>query len=199
MIGKSQLNDKPESIKRTEKPLAKVNFDLISSSVTSIEGYNYCAVFTDDCSEYRWAYGLKSKDELIGVVKQWYAEIADLREKYQLLIVMRDFAGENMSHEIQEFFTDKGVRVKSYFSTPYEPWQDGLGEAGIKSVLLLARTDMAESCLAGRYWFSAVNHGNNCRNVTFKYRLGTTPYALLYGMKKDGSKFRPFGCKAYVI
>ena len=100
MIGKSQLNDKPESIKRAEKPLAKVNFDLISSSVTSIEGYNYCAGFTDDCSEYRWAYGLKTKDELIDVVKQWYAEIADLREKYQMLVVMRDFAGENMSHEI---------------------------------------------------------------------------------------------------
>jgi hypothetical protein len=64
------------------------------------------------------------------VVKQWYAEIADLREKYQLLVVIRDFAGETMTHEIQEFFTDKGV--KSYFSTPYEPWQDGLGEAGIK-------------------------------------------------------------------
>jgi hypothetical protein len=67
-----------------------------------------------------------------------------------------------MSHEIQEFFTDKGV--KSYFSTPFEPWQDGLpvGEAGIKSVLLLARTEMAESGLAGRDWFSAVNHGKNC-------------------------------------
>jgi hypothetical protein len=57
MIGKSKLNDKPESIKLAEKPLAKVNFDLISSSVTSIEGYNYCAVLTDDCSEYRLAYG----------------------------------------------------------------------------------------------------------------------------------------------
>jgi hypothetical protein len=167
-----------------------VNFDLISSSVTSVEGNNYCAVFTDDCSEYRWAYGLKTKDELIDVVKPWYAEIAYLREKYQLLVVIRDFAGENLSHEIQEFFTDKGV--KSYFSTPYEPWQDGLGEAGIKSVLLLATTEMAESGLAGRHWFSTVNHGKNCRNVTFKYRLGTTPYARLYGMKKDVSKFRPF-------
>jgi hypothetical protein len=52
MIGKSQLYDKPESIKRAAKPLAKVNFDSISPSVTSIEGYNYCAVLTDDCSEY---------------------------------------------------------------------------------------------------------------------------------------------------
>ncbi len=64
-------------------------------------------MLTDDCSEYQWAYGLKTKDELIDAVKQWYAEIADLREKYQLLVVimMRNFAGENMSHEIQEFFT----------------------------------------------------------------------------------------------
>ena len=75
MIGKSQLNDKPESIKRAEKSLAKVNFDLISSSVTSIEGCNYCDVLPDYCSEYQWAHGLKTKDELIDAVKQWYAEI----------------------------------------------------------------------------------------------------------------------------
>ncbi len=89
MIGKSQFNDKPETIKRAEKPLAQVNFDLISSSVTLIEGYNYCAVLTDDCSECWWAYGLKTKDELIDVVKQWYAEIADLGEKLQLLVVWK--------------------------------------------------------------------------------------------------------------
>jgi hypothetical protein len=47
MIGESQLYDKPEPIKRAEK----VNFDLISSSVTTIEGYNNCAVLTDDWSE----------------------------------------------------------------------------------------------------------------------------------------------------
>jgi hypothetical protein len=111
---------------------------------------------------------LKTKDELIDTVKQWYAEIADLWGKYQLLVVMRGFAGENMSHEIHEFFTDKGV--KSYFSTPYEPWQDGLGEAGIKSVLLLARTEMAESGLAG----SLPSTMERIAEIfTFKYRLGT--------------------------
>jgi hypothetical protein len=36
------------------------------------------------------------------------------------------------------------------------------------------------------------------RNATFKYRLGTTPYARLYGMENDVSKFSPFACKAYV-
>jgi hypothetical protein len=57
IIGKSQVNDKPDLIKQAEKPLAKVNFDPTSSSVTSIEGYTYCAVFTDDCTEHRWTDG----------------------------------------------------------------------------------------------------------------------------------------------
>ncbi len=39
---------------------------------------------------------------------------------------MRDYGGENMSHEINDFFTEKGHGVNSYFGTPNEAWQDGL-------------------------------------------------------------------------
>ncbi len=56
---------------------------------------------------------IKTKDELIDAVKQWYAAIADLRITYQLLVVMRDFADENMSQEIQEFSPRKVPRVIS--------------------------------------------------------------------------------------
>ncbi len=182
MIGKSQLNYKPESIKRAEIHCQRSHlqrwtliwFHLLlpwlKDAITVLCSL-MIALNIDGHMDSDW----KPKDKLIDAVKQWYAEIANLRGKYQLLrpVVKKDFAGENMSHEIQEFFTDKGV--KSYFSTPYKPWHDGLSEAGIKSVLLLARTEMTESGLAGRYWFSAVKHGKNCRNVTFKYRLGTTP------------------------
>jgi hypothetical protein len=119
IIGKSQLNDKPESIKRAEKPLAKVNFKLISSSVTSIEGYNYCAVLTDDCSECRWAYGLKTKEELLDAVKQWYAEIADLLEKYQLLVVMRDFAGEKLLKTCPMRFKNSSPKKVSRATSPH--------------------------------------------------------------------------------
>ena len=156
MIGKSQLNNYPDSIPRADLPLKKVTFDLITSKITSIEGYNYGAVLTNDCSEYRWEYGLKTKDDMIDVAQQWYAEIAELRQKYQLLVVLRDNAGENSSKEIKDFFTSKGVM--NYFSTPYEPWQDGISEASIKSLLMLTRTEMAESGMAGRFWFSATIH-----------------------------------------
>ena len=196
MIGKSQLNNYPDSIPRADLPLKKVTFDLITSKITSIEGYNYGAILTDDCSEYRWEYGLKTKDDMIDVAQQWYAEIAELRQKYQLLVVLRDNAGENSSKEIKDFFTSKGVM--NYFSTPYEPWQDGISEASIKSLLMLTRTEMAESGMAGRFWFSATIHAKNCRNATYKKRVGTTPHAKIFGSKKDVSKFKPFGCRAYV-
>ena len=121
------------------------------------------------------------------VAKQWFAEIAELRQKYQLYVVMRDNAGENVSKKINAFFTSKGV--KNCFPTPHEQWQDGLFVASIKSVLMLTKAEMAESGMAGRFWFSASNHAKNCRNVTYKQRIGTTPHAKMYGTKADVSKF----------
>ncbi len=48
MIGRSQLNNYPESIMipRADLPLKKVTFDLITSKIASIEGYNYGAILT---------------------------------------------------------------------------------------------------------------------------------------------------------
>jgi hypothetical protein len=40
--------------------LAKINFGVIVSSITSIEGYNYAALFVDDCTGFLWLYGMKT-------------------------------------------------------------------------------------------------------------------------------------------
>ena len=60
----------------------------------------YAALVFDDHSGYKWLYGLKTKDEALDAAKKWMAEIADLREKYPLLVVMRDNAKENSSTAI---------------------------------------------------------------------------------------------------
>ena len=91
--------------------------------------------------------------------------------------------------------------MKNYFSTPYEQWQNGLAESSINSTTLLGtmgRKVMAESGLGGPLWFSATTHSVNCRNAIFKKRIGTTPHENIFGVKKDVSKFRPFGCRAYM-
>jgi hypothetical protein len=88
MIGKSTLEDLPKLKDRA--PLYQVNMDSFSSSVTSIEGYNYAVVFVDWNSGYRWVYGMKLKSDMLKVVKKWFSDIADLRQKHKLVIVMQD-------------------------------------------------------------------------------------------------------------
>ena len=101
---------------------------LLVSSIPSIEGNFYSALFAYDHTGYKWLYGLKTKDEALNAAKRWMAEIADLREKHPLLVVMRDNPKENSSKAICDYFTWMGVNcdysftwmgVKNYYSAGY--------------------------------------------------------------------------------
>ena len=66
---------------------------------------------------------------------------------------MRDNASEYKPEEMMQFLESKGIR--SHFSTPKEQWQNGAVESTINSIMMSARTVMAESGLGGRFWFKA--------------------------------------------
>jgi hypothetical protein len=55
-----------------------------------------------------------------------------------------------------------------------------------------------ESGLGGQIWFSAMMAAKDVRNATYKERIGTTSWMYMHGAKRDVSKFRAFGCRAYV-
>jgi hypothetical protein len=101
MIGKVPLEDFPKARQAKVKPLHQINVDSFSSSVAYIEGYNHAVVL---CTWYRWIYGMKTKDQMIIVVKRWYSNIADLLAKHRLVVVVRDNAGENKSQKVNEVF-----------------------------------------------------------------------------------------------
>ena len=92
------------------------------------------------------------------------------------------------------------MRVKNYYSTAHEQWQNGLPEAAINSGMMLSRTIMVESGLGGpgQFWFKSASAGCEARNVTYKARIGTSPWKLMHGEKKDFSPFRAFGCRVWV-
>ncbi len=66
---------------------------------------------------------------------------------------------------------------------------EGSAKATIHSIMMSARTVMAESGLGGRFWFRAAKAGKDARNFTFKERIVMTPYQAMYGEKKDVSNF----------
>ena len=65
MIGKETFEDFPKAKRPINRPLYQVHMDSFSSSVKSIEGYKHAIVFVDAATEYRWLYGLKTKDDAI--------------------------------------------------------------------------------------------------------------------------------------
>ena len=100
MIGESTLEEDSRELRtRADKPLKQVNIDSFSSSVESIERYSHEVVIVDCHSGYRWLYGMKTKDDMlkVQVIKKWYSDIAYIRQKHDLLVVMRDNAGEKNS------------------------------------------------------------------------------------------------------
>ena len=196
MIGKSKLENMPDRKEHASKPLGRVYIDIFSSSVRSIEGHDFGLLITDDCTMYRWLYGMKTKDEIIKVLKTWYSDISELRQLHELLVVIRDNAGENKSRELKDFFESHGIR--SYFSTAYEQWQNGLAESSINSLMTGARATMVESGLGGRFWFSAAMAAKDARNATYKARIKTTPWHRMHEELRNVSKFRAFGCRAYM-
>ena len=104
MVGKSTLEDYLGEKINADRPLKQVNIDSFSSSVVSIKGYFHAVIMVDCHTGYRWLYGMKTRDEMLQVVKWWYGDIADLRQKHTLVVVMRDNAGEDKSRDIMEYF-----------------------------------------------------------------------------------------------
>ncbi len=53
-VGLKELQSKkPRRKERAADPLRRVNLDILSSSVVSIEGYNFAVVISNDCSGFR--------------------------------------------------------------------------------------------------------------------------------------------------
>ena len=67
--------------------------DTIKCAI-GLEPLNHAIVFVDAATGYRWLYGMKTKDNAIKALRTWYADIADLRTKHKLVVLMRDNASE---------------------------------------------------------------------------------------------------------
>ena len=112
-------------------------------------GWKTILSFVDAATGYRWLYGSITKDDAIKASRKWYRNIADLRTKHKWVVLMRDNASEYESEEVMQFLAERGIR--SHFSTPKEQWQNGAAESTINSIMLIARTVMAESGLGGQF------------------------------------------------
>jgi transposase InsO family protein len=76
---------------------------------TSLSGYAYYVSFIDDYSRKTWVYFLKSKDEVLGMFKEFKALVENLFER-KIKIRRSDNGGEYTSNEFESFCRDAGIK-----------------------------------------------------------------------------------------
>jgi hypothetical protein len=92
----------------------------------------------------------------------------------------------------------ESLGFKIYYSVAYEQLQNGLAESPIKLLNLLVRPQMVESRMTGMFWFRALITAKDARNATYHEHIKTMQHMLVYGQPKNLSKFRTFGCSAFM-
>ena len=122
-VRQSNIGRLPKSKNPINKPLYQIHMDSFSSSVTSIEKYSHEIIFVDAATGYRWIYGMKTKDDAIKALRTWYADIADLRTKHKLVVLVRDNASEYKSEEMMQFLESRGVRRRNNGKTAQQNQQ----------------------------------------------------------------------------
>lgn len=107
-----------------------------------------------------------------------------------------DNAQEFRSHAFEDYCTATGITLT--YSVPYEHAQNGLAEAFVKKIQLVARPLLLHAHLPSNLWGHAVLHAAALLRLRPTLLNTQTPYELLSGRPPDVSHIRVFGCQVWI-
>jgi hypothetical protein len=88
------LQPDPKRNDRATCPLERVHIDLLTGGVTSLEGYDYAMVVTNDTTMHQWVHGLKTKDDSSAMIRKSVCNISYIRDRHLIKIILRDNSGK---------------------------------------------------------------------------------------------------------
>jgi hypothetical protein len=107
-----------------------------------------------------------------------------------------DNAKEFKSHAFEDYCIATGINLT--YSVPYEHAQNGLAEAFIKKIQLVARPLLLHANMPSSLWGHAVLHAASLLKLRPTLLNTQTPQELLSGRPPDVSHIRVFGCQVWV-
>nr|GEW35122.1 hypothetical protein [Tanacetum cinerariifolium] len=150
---RASCNSKPLS--SIDQPLFRPHMDLFGPTfVKSLSKKSYCLVITDDYSIFSWVFFLASKDETPFVLKTFIIGLENLLS-LKVKIIRCDNVTEFKNANLNQFCGLKGI--KSEFSVPRTPQQNGIAEKKNRILIEAARTLLADLLLPIPFWAEAVN------------------------------------------
>lgn len=145
-LSKGTLSSHPTSSRKKAKQVGQIVLtDLIGPlTPTSIGKSKYILLFTDEFSQYRSSYFLKTEDEVIHNLEEYIAKI-ETETGYKLKSLHSDFDSKFVDLKVKTLLNlEHVVHVNSAF---YTPQQNGAAERSNRTLIEATRTILNASNL----------------------------------------------------
>ena len=181
---------------RKTELLELVHSDLCGPMKTkTLGGALYFVTFIDDCSRKLWVYVLKTKDQVLGVFKQFQASVE--RETGKKLKCIRTDNGGEYCGPFDEYCKHQGIRHQK--TPPKTPQLNGLAERMNRTLMERVRCLLSEAKLPNSFWGEALLTAAHVINLSPAVALQSdVPNSVWYGKDVSYDHLRVFGCKAFV-
>ena len=193
MAGKqNRVSFKSYPLSRKTELIDLVHYDLCGPMKTkTLGGALYFVTFIDECSRKLWVYVLKTKDQVLGVFKQFQASVE--RETGKKLKCIRTDNGGEYCGPFDEYCKHQGIRHQK------TPQLNGLVETMNSTLMERVRCLLSEAKLPNSFWGEALLTAAHVINLSPVVALQSdVPNSVWYGKDVSYDHLRVFGCKDFV-
>lgn len=148
----------------------------------------------NDYSRYTEVYFLKHKSEATKYIKEYVRYVENKFEK-KIKIIRSDNGREYITKELKDFLIEHGTRIQ--YTAPYSPFQNGVAEPKMRTLMETARCMLIDADMKKRYWAEAVNTACYLQNILPSKSVSKTPYELGNDKRVNVNDLHIFGCKGY--
>ena len=186
-----------ETSDRKTTVLARVFSDICGKMQTrSCTRYEYFVTFIDDTSRLVNVAFLKEKSEVLHHFKV-FVERVEVQTGKRVETLRSDGGGEYGSKAFKAYLESKGIRHEK--TNAYTLQENGVAERMNRTLVESACAMLHDTGLPNSYWADAIEYAAHIRNTVPTCALsGSTPYEAWSRNSPDVSRFRIFGCKAFV-
>ncbi|PRQ16261.1 putative RNA-directed DNA polymerase [Rosa chinensis] len=165
------------------------------SPTSSVSGFRYYVLFTDEYSRFTWVYPMRRKNE---VFTHFQSLVVMIQNHFHSSIkfLQSDNGTEYVTNAFSHYCKSLGILQR--FSCPHTPQQNGLAERKHQHIATMTRTLLLTSGVPHNLWVEAVLTSVYLINLlptpVFDW---ATPYSCLYGRSPPYSSLRVFGCSCF--
>nr|GEY66508.1 putative ribonuclease H-like domain-containing protein [Tanacetum cinerariifolium] len=168
---------KTKPVISVNQPLFRLHMDLFGPTFfKSLNKKCYCLVITDDYSRFTWVFFLATKDETGPILKTFITGLEN-HLSLKVKVIRSDNGAEFKNSDLNQFCELKGI--KSEFSVPRTPQQNGFAERKNRTLIEAARTML--------------------NRVLVTKSQNKTPYEFLHGRTPSIGFMRPSGCPVTIL